>query len=225
MRTQRARAAKIFDMLWLSPITDLDTSYRHTVTLNGSDASAWANRTGDGVDALQATAANQPDYTATKNGFPVLTFDGVDECMDLAVNAPQPHTLIAVAKYNTTVGQYICDGDSTGDRLALFTTNQQAHGAVVSDAAFGYAALSADTDWHIHRVLADGANTEYQKGDETIQTASAGTATVQNLRIGARLSDDTHLDGIIAKLSIIPRDLTANEIKVVKSSLKAKWNL
>lgn len=53
--------AQIATALWL------DASDASTITLNGSNVSSWADKSGNGRNVTQATAANQPPYSA--NGF------------------------------------------------------------------------------------------------------------------------------------------------------------
>lgn len=58
------------------------------VTLNGSTVSAWADQSGNGNDAVQATAANQPLYVANQlNGEPVIRFDGSNDYLIIADDA------------------------------------------------------------------------------------------------------------------------------------------
>ncbi|MFM6254192.1 MAG: hypothetical protein ACKPEQ_34470, partial [Dolichospermum sp.] len=64
--------AQISTDLWL------DAADSSTITLNGSTVSQWNDKSGNGRNAIQATATNQPAYTANGlNGKPVLTFDGI----------------------------------------------------------------------------------------------------------------------------------------------------
>lgn len=57
----------------------LDAADASTITLNGSTVSQWNDKSGNGRNVSQATAANQPTFTASGlNGKPVLTFDGAD---------------------------------------------------------------------------------------------------------------------------------------------------
>jgi len=63
--------AEITTLVWLDAFDGSE------LTLNGSDVSAWNNKSG-GTDFTQATAANQPAYDSTNN---CVTFDGVDEFM------------------------------------------------------------------------------------------------------------------------------------------------
>ncbi len=222
-RMQKARASKLFDMLMLSPLSDLDPTYKHTVTRNGSDVAQIDSRAKLSYDARQITPGNQPDYSATENGHSVMTFDGVDEFMNWTIIAEPPHTLIVFGKYNSTAGQYFCDGADSLKRLALYTNNQAGHCAAVTITAWGYPSNEGDTDWHVHRVLANGANSEYQKDNLTTQTVSAGSATVDDMLIGVfHTVSDAFLDGIVAKISVIPRDVTTNEWKIIQSTLRAK---
>lgn len=55
------------------------------ITLNGSDVSQWDDLSGNGRNAVQATAADQPVFVANAvNGRPVVRTDGVTEYMTVA---------------------------------------------------------------------------------------------------------------------------------------------
>lgn len=54
----------------------LDAEDTASITLNGSTVSQWNDKSGNGVDVLQASAASQPTYQATGlNSMPTLRFD------------------------------------------------------------------------------------------------------------------------------------------------------
>ena len=60
----------------------LDANDFSTITLNGSTVSQWNDKSGNVRNVSQATAANQPNYTASGlNGKPVITFDGTNDAL------------------------------------------------------------------------------------------------------------------------------------------------
>lgn len=62
----------------------LDAADANTITLNGLTVSQWRDKSGNGRDAAQATAANQPTYSSTGyNNNPTLLFDGVNDFLNL----------------------------------------------------------------------------------------------------------------------------------------------
>lgn len=219
-RIQKNRASKLFDMLMLSPTIDLDSSFKDTVILDGALAEQWTDRSGGGIDALQATPANKPSYTSTKNGHSILSFS-TDNYFSLALSVATGKTLVIVAKFNSTSTQFLCDGAGAFDeRLAVFIDTGGTKAIIGSTTS---AAYSASTAWHIHRIFKNGGLTKYQRDDETEKSISAGTKTTPSMYIGCNFVIDRFLNGDYAKFSIIPRDLTANEQKIIQSALSAKW--
>ena len=63
----------------------LDADDVSTITLNGSNVSQWNDKSGNGRNVSQATAANQPTYTPSGlNGRPAVVFDGVNDYLAAA---------------------------------------------------------------------------------------------------------------------------------------------
>lgn len=83
----------------------LDADDASTITLNGSNVSQWSDKSGNNNNATQATAANQPTYTANGfNGKPVLTFDGTDfMAVNIARDRAQYPNLSVIAAYQADV--------------------------------------------------------------------------------------------------------------------------
>ncbi|MFM6314022.1 MAG: hypothetical protein ACKPFK_14530 [Dolichospermum sp.] len=68
--------AQISTALWL------DAADASTIILNGSTVSQWRDKSGNGRNATQATAAAQPTYNSTGlNSRPTLSFDGTTDTM------------------------------------------------------------------------------------------------------------------------------------------------
>jgi hypothetical protein len=60
----------------------LDAEDAASITLNGSTVSQWDDKSGNARHVSQATAVNQPNYTASGlNGKPVITFDGTNDAL------------------------------------------------------------------------------------------------------------------------------------------------
>ncbi len=82
----------------------LDAEDASTITLNGSTVSQWSDKSGNGRNATQATAVNQPTYTASGlNGKPVLTFDGANDTLSY------DGTFLANTDYTVTAVHYRSD--------------------------------------------------------------------------------------------------------------------
>lgn len=64
--------AEITTALWL------DASDATSLTLNGSTVSQWADKSGNGRHATQATTSKQPTNGSSFNGLNALSFDGSD---------------------------------------------------------------------------------------------------------------------------------------------------
>lgn len=64
------------------------------ITLNGSGVSNWADQSGNGKDAAQATAANQPTFAANAlNGHPSIIGDGTNDVLVFGtLDLPAPGT-------------------------------------------------------------------------------------------------------------------------------------
>jgi hypothetical protein len=85
------RPTEITTALWL------DAEDTSTITLNGATVSQWADKSGNGRNAVQATAANQPTYNATGlNSKPSLSFDGNDSLSGLWAAATASQATVAV---------------------------------------------------------------------------------------------------------------------------------
>ena len=90
----------------------LDAEDTASITLNGSTVSQWGDKSGNGRNAVQATAANQPTYNSTAyNGKPVLQFDGTSDFLSVGTASLQNTGLnvFVVGNYtdlNYFIGKY-----------------------------------------------------------------------------------------------------------------------
>lgn len=69
--------------------------------VDGDPVSTWDDESGNGNDATQGTAANQPVYkTNIVNGLPVVRFDNTNDGMVTGYTASNPYTLMYVGNFN-----------------------------------------------------------------------------------------------------------------------------
>lgn len=105
------------------PVTGVTVWYKadQGVTLNGSTVSAWLDQSGNGYDVIQATATNQPTYSANYlNGKPVLTFDGSNDYLRMATGSVTitDATYFIVYKRNVDNNQGVLSYTAAGTYLA-----------------------------------------------------------------------------------------------------------
>jgi len=86
----------------------LDAADSSTITLNGTDVSQWDDKSPNGYDLLQSTAAVQPEYIASGlNGKPTIRTDGndrLDNTTSSLFRNVGVATWVAVAKYPVATG-------------------------------------------------------------------------------------------------------------------------
>ena len=71
--------ANITTSMWLDAA---DTS---TITLNSTTVSQWNDKSGNGRNASQGTALQQPTYTSnSQNGYGIISFDGSNDNLDIS---------------------------------------------------------------------------------------------------------------------------------------------
>lgn len=86
-----------------------------TGLVNGDPIATWADSSGNGYDATQATTAHKPSYrTSVINGLPVARFDGVDDRLENTTNS-----LVAGGAARTVF--VVGDGPAAGVTGTLFT--------------------------------------------------------------------------------------------------------
>ncbi len=118
--------------VWLKTETGL--------TFNGSTVSDWADQSGNGNDASQATGDSQPTYTSDAlNGNPVLEFDGDDVLQATAGFYTIEYFVVTVPNeiYNSgeSSGTIIGFEDGTFARLGLGPTSGQITNEVITHSA------------------------------------------------------------------------------------------
>lgn len=214
----------------------LDAEDTSTITLNGSTVSQWADKSGNGRNAAQATAANQPAYSATVlNGKPGVTFDGVNDFLSGAgsvLTGNSQATICCVfTTSQTTTQNPIMVGTSTATATSLAIGSTAAKYNFYSwgiGTEGTYTPISpADTP-----IIAVGSRSPANINSLFINgnSGSSGNTGGINITSGytlsfANASIPFYLAGLIAEVVVLPIEATTNDRQKLEGYLAWKWGL
>jgi hypothetical protein len=237
--------AQITTAVWL------DAADASTITLNGSTVSQWADKSGNGKHAAQATASLQPQYLETGfNGKPTLKFDATDDVFFItgtSANASGDFFIGAAFNFVTTTGIWLM---IAGFRSAVNTvgSGQPILQRISSDSRIGYhntdiAAVDVNvavTTLTGNKIATLGRNggTLGNGGTATVTATGASgdylstgtqawnsTATT-NFQIAGRQQGTTGFsEKNISEIILCNRNLTPLERQKLEGYLAHKWGL
>jgi hypothetical protein len=104
----------------------LDASDGTTITLNGSTVSQWNDKSGNGRNAIQTTAARQPAYTSGwRNGLPGVSFTAANQnWMSSSLSASSAsETIVAVLSQGGSDTRSVIGANADGGREIRFATD------------------------------------------------------------------------------------------------------
>jgi hypothetical protein len=200
---------------------DLVLDARYIPQSDNTAVSTWADRSGNGYDASQATAAYQPTFqTAELGGNGVVRFDGSDDFLQgtPVAQGQAGATWLIVGKGNGGRDAFFSQGSSgvfTADVLfainldntRLWQVNNGADGSYTAPSASGFVVQSiafngtlSGTDRLVCRI--NGTNTVTSTFTPPATTATGGT----NFNIGTYIAAPAawYLGGDVAVVTAIP---------------------
>jgi hypothetical protein len=199
-----------------------DAADAGSVTID-TGVSVWADRSGNGRNAVQAIGNNQPAYTlAGRNGRNILTFDGTNDTLATAsFTLNQPSTVFAAARAAANSSQIF---DGFGSTRA--SINRRGAGQWT---AFGGAELigsAADSNWSVLSANLNGASSVLRVNGSQQASGNAGTQNLTaGLSIGTYNGLNTPLNGNIGEILLYSGTLTAAQISLVERYLAIKWGI
>lgn len=217
----------------------LDAEDSASITLNGSAVSQWNDKSGNGRNATQATAASQPAYSASGlNNKPAVSFDGINDV--LLHDAISLKTIYAVAKTTATTtfksiagaqatvgtgpeGAYYLQGGNPA-RTSRFLIKTQ-NGVYSSDGDI----FDSGVPFSLGGVIDSGNNiTVYLNGKAGPPSAASGTMGIGQSYVGAAFFSGAITDfwlGEIAEVIVSNNSLTTSERQRIEGYLAWKWKL
>lgn len=136
---------------FISSVSVLQACQSEFATLSSGVVSTWPDLSGNGKDYTQATSTKRPAFgTITVNGFPALSFDGVDDELLASLTLPAPGTtptylriLLRQIAWGTPLGIVGQASGTSAHTLYQFTTSPElasfnaANGCISTHAAIG----------------------------------------------------------------------------------------
>lgn len=171
---------------------ELDTAALNTFC-SGTDGfvTTWLDQSGNGSDAVNATASSQPKiYDSVsgiqlENGLPSVYFDGVDDTLktDIIPDEAQPVSAFFVRRYRsvseTSVSLSTDSTASTGYvEIANNTVFRSFYGAYI-------ASFPSNTNQGLWYSLANSTSSEIVLDDQSVIVANAGTQGLEVVNIGS----------------------------------------
>jgi hypothetical protein len=225
-----------------------------TITESSGDVSQWDDKSGNDNHLEQTSGTKQPSYhTGTLNGRAVVRFDGVDENLESQNNTGfTTSDAISVFGVITKTGTFndfetviSQNGNDLQDSMAFLFGNGSAASPkpAVSTDTWGQdgiqvdATISAGTyligwvipDWSDHFDSPTNNQIRIDKVDQTVKaygTVAPGTLVNDVWHVGGFDNLSTaFLDGDIAELFVVKREVTATEITRIENYLQNKWGV
>jgi hypothetical protein len=180
----------------------------------------WYDQSGNGRNAVQATAAEQPAIVTggvvnSEGGKPAIVFDGVDD--SLAVTSfgliPQPFTrnYIGVKKSNTGVSHWI--NSVTGSPNTADYDNSSTTHAIFAGSTI--AVPLADNERAVFTSLYNGASSSLVKNGAST-TSNAGTGGYAGVRICSLSGASNFSNVAMQELNIFNSLLTATDHQLLE---------
>jgi hypothetical protein len=217
----------------------LDSRYI-TGLSDGNAIGSWPDKSGNGYDPTQATAAAKPTYkTAIQGGNPVARFDGGDSLYkDQNLSTVNALTVLAVCSFTNNTTRYtVFDAKNTGSgsfqgfviEQNTFNTAGQKYGFYTSNGAFDSATATSSG----MKIISTAANTTASntvvdtttyrvQGVTSALTAKAGSGyanltAVNGFMVGsfnnAGSAAFSWHNGDIAQIIVLPSETTGATMK------------
>lgn len=212
--------ANITTQLWL------DAADSSTITLDGGAVSQWGDKSGNGRNATQTTAANRPVVlSANINGLNVLSFDNSNDAMTTGWNLSATNNYMIFMVANQV---------QTGDRRVI---NSTTYNNQISNSRLGgqYVQIKDDvvvsTNWSVSGttnqsvlVAPPSGNFSYFGNGTSITTNARSVTDWGVLTFGALGTYNEPLDGRLCEVIVVySSDTTTRQL--IEGYLAHKWGL
>lgn len=215
-----------------------DAANTSSITASSGLISEWADSSGNGVNAVQATGSLQPAYgPVVVNGVPVPYFN-VDRLVANASLVGNALTVFTVGSKESQGGTFNYsrwasiwkDGAGANDYnnvnsiLGVWANTIYAYG---NNATIATISSSAVNTIQNSALRLDGSNVKIWSNGSTATGTTSVSLNADRITIGdaSQGTGDSYLNGFVAEHIIYNRALTDAEVADVQTYLANKWNL
>jgi hypothetical protein len=180
--------------IWIDP-SDLSTMFQDTagtipVTASGQSVALIKDKSGNGYNLTQATAASQPTFQQDANGKRSLLFDGVNDYMDspsFASVFAQPTYLCTGFKVTTvpSSGGWYLYGSVAGNPNQALLEVSSTKFIYYAGSTFVNTSVAADTAAHVATITYNGASSSFRMDGASVATGNPGSQGFSSLRLGS----------------------------------------
>lgn len=210
---------------------------------NGDPVSTWTDASGNGNDASQGTASNQPTFlTNVINGLPAVSFDGVDDYLTGTLSSlSAPFTIIIVGyfenvsqpagdyDYLINIGNGTANANVSMSRWESDGTDDNKYYVWNGSSTYKGPALSGQ-QWlllsAVHKTSAPRNNLFINGSVQSVDDYPANLNTNGSYSLGNYAPGLLHfLNGKIAEVIVYNYELNSAERTLVENYLAEKYNL
>jgi hypothetical protein len=199
---------------------------------DGDPVATWSDLSGNGNDATQGTASQQPTYqTGEINGLPAVQFDGVDDGMALTAITTSNHTAFAVMKRASGGNTLVLSNNVTFGPGALLFYNVDGifynlcttGGGSITSTFSGAGTPLLSPAVAVNRWNGTDQSARINGTDLTRITQVGGLSSGSWNRIGDRPTNPFFHNGLMAEILLYDSGLSAGDIVRVEAYLRNKW--
>jgi len=168
------------------------------------------------------TVMGDPEWMIGYDGD-ALELDGDGDYVDVGsvgISGTDPRTITGWVKASTTdipswttVFGFAHDGSGDGTYFDIGVDNAGNYGIHIL--GWGSVIRAVDTRWHYFAATYDGSEGLWYVDGQFVDSLAGAIATTDEVRIGARLSNNNYFPGLVDDIRIYNKALTQNEIREV----------
>ena len=217
---------------FISTFLWLDASDASTITLTDGVVEVWADKSGNGFDALQGTPDQRFAYDQTLNGLNVVTSNS-SSMRGMAVPAGvfgfQSAFIVyndtSTAQYTTPLGCTYLIGSDTGTRGGFF------HGHISDSQLFSSnftkSATLNGSNFKDGTDIGDGTSTPRPDTHSVFSFVATDPVVSQNAleRVGSDPSNNRRIIGDLAEIILLEEAVSESRRQAIEGYLAHKWGL
>jgi hypothetical protein len=192
---------------------------------DGDPVGTWADASGNGNDAVQATESFKPTYKINLvNGLPVVRFDGVDDLLTTPALNLGTRSYVVVAKKNGAAGGSYHGVLQQGGPI-YYQLYAQTNWSMYLGGVHDFGVTFDEAFQAVVMTCADGAGNLQLRKNGVAGTSGTGSSTTENTPLSVGRFGSNVLNGDLAEVLVYDSVLSSGDINDLESYLTSKYGL